>query len=153
MSFLCQLAACCAVRRAAKWRTAMNKLLLVLGVLVAGALLIPDVDKAQRGGGGARVGGGGYRGRMYVPRGGVGGARVGMGNRGYRGAAIAARPGRVAGAGGASTTATGIEVTGDTAMARRAGATPIMADAILTMAWVPAWPRGCHRGSSHVPVL
>ena len=90
----------------------MNKLLLALGVLIAGALLLPDVAEAQRGGrggggarvggGGARVGGGGYRGggRMYVPRGGVGGARVGMGNRGYRGAAIAARPGRVAGAGG-----------------------------------------------------
>ena len=78
----------------------MNKLLLALGVLIAGALLLPDVAEAQRGGrggggarvggGGARVGGGGYRGggRMYVPRGGVGGA------------AIAARPGRVAGAGG-----------------------------------------------------
>jgi len=90
----------------------MNKLLLALGVLIAGALLLPDVAEAQRGGrggggarvggGGARVGGGGYRGggRMYVPRGGAGGARVGMGNRGYRGAAIAARPGRVAGAGG-----------------------------------------------------
>jgi hypothetical protein len=37
---------------------------------------------------------------MYIPRGGVGGARVGMGNRGYRGAAIAARPGRVVGTGG-----------------------------------------------------
>ena len=90
----------------------MNKLLLALGVLIAGALLLPDVAEAQRGGrggggarvggGGARVGGGGYRGggRMYVPRGGAGGAQVGMGNRGYRGAAIAARPGGVAGAGG-----------------------------------------------------
>jgi hypothetical protein len=100
----------------------MNKLLVAFGALVAGALLIPDVAEAQRGGrggGGARVGGGGfgggggfrgggsYRGggsfgggsRMYVPRGG-GGARVGMANRGYRGAAIAARPSRVAGAGG-----------------------------------------------------
>ena len=89
----------------------MNKLLLALGVLIAGALLLPDVAEAQRGGrggggarvggGGARVGGGGYQGggRMYVPRGGVGGAQVGMGNRGYRGAAIAARPGGVAGAG------------------------------------------------------
>ena len=101
----------------------MNKLLVALGALMAGALLIPDVAEAQRGGrggGGARVGGGfgggggGFRGgggnfrgggfgggsRMYIPRGGVGGARVGMGNRGYRGAAIAARPGRVAGTGG-----------------------------------------------------
>ena len=71
----------------------MNKLLLALGVLIAGALLLPDVAEAQRGGrggggarvggGGARVGGGGYRGggRMYVPRGGVGGAQVGMGNQ------------------------------------------------------------------------
>jgi hypothetical protein len=96
----------------------MNKLLLALGVLVAGALLVPDVADAQRGGrggGGGRIGGGsfgggsGFRGgggfggggsRMYIPRGGVGGARVGMSNRGYRGAAIAARPGRVAGTGG-----------------------------------------------------
>jgi hypothetical protein len=36
---------------------------------------------------------------MYVPRGGMGGARVGMGAGGYRGAAVAARPGRVAGIG------------------------------------------------------
>ena len=136
----------------------MNKLLLALGVLIAGALLLPDVAEAQRGGrggggarvggGGARVGGGGYRGggRMYVPRGGVGGAQVGMGNRGYRGAAIAARPGASPEPGGASTTATAIEVTGDTAMARRAGATPIMADAILTMAWVPGWPQELSSG-------
>ena len=93
----------------------MNKLLLALGALLAGALLIPDMAEAQRGGrggGGARMGGGGFGGggfrgggsfggggfggnRMYIPRGGVGGAGVGMGNRGYRGAAIAARPGRV----------------------------------------------------------
>jgi len=95
----------------------MNKLLLALGVLVAGALLVPDVADAQRGGrgGGGRIGGGGFGGgggfrggggfggggsRMYIPRGGVGGARGGMGNRGYRGAAIAARPGRVVGTGG-----------------------------------------------------
>jgi hypothetical protein len=99
----------------------MNRLLLALGALAAGALLIPDVAEAQRGGrggGGARIGGGGiggggYRGggnfrgggfggssRMYVPRGGMGGARVGMGAGGYRGAAVAARPGRVAGTGG-----------------------------------------------------
>ncbi|ANY80956.1 hypothetical protein BB934_24265 [Microvirga ossetica] len=97
----------------------MNKLLLALGALLAGALLIPDMAEAQRGGrggGGARMGGGGFGGggfrgggsfggsgfggnRMYIPRGGVGGAGVGMGNRGYRGAAIAARPGRVAGIG------------------------------------------------------
>ena len=40
----------------------MNKLLVALGALMAGALLIPDVAEAQRGGrgggGGARVGGG-----------------------------------------------------------------------------------------------
>jgi hypothetical protein len=106
----------------------MNKLFLALSVLVAGALLVPDVAEAQRGGrggGGARVGGGGFGGggggfrggggggfrgggfgggsRMYIPRGGAGGARVGMANRGYRGGAIAARsgvPGRVAGTGG-----------------------------------------------------
>jgi hypothetical protein len=99
----------------------MNKLLLALGALIAGALLIPDVAEAQRGGrgggGGFRGGGGfggggggGFRGggfgggsRMYMPRGGMGGARVGMGNRGFRGGAVAARPGvpgRVAGIGG-----------------------------------------------------
>jgi hypothetical protein len=94
----------------------MNKFLVVLGALVAGALLIPDVAEAQRGGrggGGARVGGGGFGGgggsrgggsfrgggfgggsRMYIPRGGVGGARVGMANRGFRGGVVAARPGR-----------------------------------------------------------
>jgi hypothetical protein len=89
----------------------MNKLLLGFGVLLAGALLIPDVADAQRGGGGARMGGGGFGGggarmggggfrggsfgggsRMYVPRGGV--TTVGS----IRGGAIAARPG--VGAGG-----------------------------------------------------
>ncbi|WP_404291873.1 hypothetical protein ACD578_06395 [Microvirga sp. RSM25] len=43
----------------------MNKFLVVLGALVAGALLIPDVAEAQRGGrggGGARMGGGGFGG-------------------------------------------------------------------------------------------
>jgi hypothetical protein len=97
---------------------AMNKqLLLALSVLVAGAVLIPDVADARRGGGGGgfgggarmggggfggggvRMGGGGFRGgsfgggsRMYVPRGGV--TTVGS----IRGGAIAARPG--VGAGG-----------------------------------------------------
>ena len=71
----------------------MNKFLLVLGAIAAGALLIPDVAEAQRGGrggGGARIGGGaGFRGgsvgagpRMYLPRGGVGGPRVGLNPRG-----------------------------------------------------------------------
>jgi hypothetical protein len=99
----------------------MNRILLVLGAVLAGALLIPDVAEAQRGGrgGGARIGGGGlgggggFRGgaslrgggfgggsRMYVPRGGMGGSRVGMAAGGFRGGAIAARPGmpgRIAG--------------------------------------------------------
>jgi hypothetical protein len=85
----------------------MNRLLLAFGALLAGALLIPDVAEAQRGGrggggfggGGARMSGGGFRGggfsggsRMNIPRGGMGGSRVGMGG-GYRGRAIAARPG------------------------------------------------------------
>lgn len=95
----------------------MNKTLLVLSALAAGALLLPDIAEAQRGGrggggfggGGARMGGGGFGGggafrggggfrggsigggpRMYTPRGGSG----------FRGGAIAARPGvpgRVAG--------------------------------------------------------
>jgi hypothetical protein len=92
----------------------MNKLLLALGALMAGALLIPDVAEAQRGGrgggggfrggggGGFGGGGGGFRGgggfggpRMYVPG---RGARVGTGNRGFRGGAIAARPGVPGGA-------------------------------------------------------
>lgn len=79
----------------------MNKFLLVLGAIAAGALLIPDVAEAQRGGrggGGARIGGGaGFRGgtvgagpRMYLPRGGVGGPRVGLNARGGRGLAVAA---------------------------------------------------------------
>ncbi|MBM6580816.1 hypothetical protein ILT44_11535 [Microvirga sp. BT689] len=97
----------------------MNKLLLAFGALLAGALLIPDVADAQRGGrggggfgGGARMGGGGFGGggarmggfrgggfggsRMYVPRGGV--TSVGS----IRSGAIAARPGvpgRMAGIG------------------------------------------------------
>ena len=96
----------------------MNKLLLALGALLAGALLIPDMAEAQRGGRGRRrrpYGRGRVRRRRLpgraaseaaasvetgcISRGGVGGAGVGMGNRGYRGAAIAARPGRVAGFG------------------------------------------------------
>ena len=47
----------------------MNKLLVALGALMAGALLIPDVAEAQRGGrggGGARVGGGRRR-RWWLP--------------------------------------------------------------------------------------
>jgi hypothetical protein len=92
----------------------MNKTLVVLSVLAAGAFLIPDVAEAQRGGrggggarmgtggfgGGARMGGGGFRGgsfgagpRMYIPRGGVGGPRVGLNAWRGRGVAIAARPG------------------------------------------------------------
>jgi hypothetical protein len=87
----------------------MNRLLLAFGALLASALLIPGDAEAQRGGrggGGARMsggfgGGGSFRGgggfgggsRMYVPRAGVGGSRVGMGG-GFRGGAIAARPGR-----------------------------------------------------------
>jgi hypothetical protein len=91
----------------------MNRLLLALGVLAAGAFLIPDTADAQRGrGGGIRIGGGGFGGgsgfrgggfgggsRMFIPRGGMGGPRVGMGG-GFRSGAIAARPGvpgRVAG--------------------------------------------------------
>lgn len=92
----------------------MNRTLVVLSVLAAGAFLIPDVAEAQRGGrggggarigaggfgGGARMGGGGFRGgsfgagpRMYIPRGGVGGPRVGLNAWRGRGVAIAARPG------------------------------------------------------------
>jgi len=97
----------------------MNRLLLTLGVVAASALLIPGDAEARRGGGGgfggggARMGGlsggGGIRGgsfgggpRMYIPRGGMGGSRVGMAPRGFRSGAIAARPGapgRVAGIG------------------------------------------------------
>jgi len=78
----------------------MNRTLLALTALVAGALLIPDLAEAQRGGrggggfggGGARMGGGGFGGggfrggsfggggfggqRMYIPRGGLGGSRI-----------------------------------------------------------------------------
>ena len=101
----------------------MNKALLVLFALTAGASLIPDVADAQRGGrgggfgGGGRIGGGGFGGglgggarmgggsiggpRMLMPpRGGMGGPRVGT-SGGFRTGAITARPGgmpsRVAG--------------------------------------------------------
>jgi hypothetical protein len=78
----------------------MNRLLLALGVLVVSAFLIPDTADAQRGrGGGGGIGGGGFRAggfgggsRMYVPRGGAGGLRVGMGGD-LRGGAITAPPG------------------------------------------------------------
>jgi hypothetical protein len=82
----------------------MNRLLLALGALAAGALLVPGDAEAQRYGGrgfggpggfrGAGIGGG-YRVPMFRPpvsglRGGVAGpGRIG----GFRGAAITARPG------------------------------------------------------------
>ncbi len=87
----------------------MNRIFLVLSVLAASALLIPNVAEAQRGGrgggGGARIGGGGFGGggfrgggggfrggnigggpRMYIP------PRASMGSGGFRGQAIASRP-------------------------------------------------------------
>jgi hypothetical protein len=88
----------------------MNRLLLGLSVLAASAFLVPESADAQRGrgvgigaggfggGGGFRAGGnfrgGGFGGgsRMYIPRGGVGGPRVGM-SGGFRGGTIATRPG------------------------------------------------------------
>lgn len=99
----------------------MNRTLLTLSILAVSALLIPDIADAQRGGrggGGARIGGGGFGGagggfrggggsfrggnfgggsRMYIPPRGAGGSRVGIGGGSYRGQAVAARPGRVAG--------------------------------------------------------
>jgi hypothetical protein len=77
----------------------MNKFLLALGVIVASALLLPNVADARRGGGGgyrggggARVGGGGYRG------GGFGGARMARPHvRGGIAARPGGAPGRVAG--------------------------------------------------------
>jgi hypothetical protein len=82
----------------------MNRTLLALSALAAGVLLIPNIAEAQRGsrggfGGGARMGGGfggggfGAGPRMYIPRGGMSGPRVGLGAGGFRGGAIAARPG------------------------------------------------------------
>lgn len=81
----------------------MNRLLLALGALAAGALLVPGDAEAQRHGGrgfggpggfrGAGIGGG-YRAPMFRPpagsfRGGVAGpGRIG----GFRGAAMTARP-------------------------------------------------------------
>jgi hypothetical protein len=89
----------------------MNRILVVLSALVAGALLIPDVAEAQRGGrggggfggGGARMGGGGFGGGGGFRGGGFGGGSrmyIPGGGSGFRGGAIAARPGtpgRVAG--------------------------------------------------------
>ena len=85
----------------------MNKLLLALCALIAGALLIPDMAEAQRGGrggGGGRIGGGGFG---VAGFGGGGGFRGGglaearecsSHGEGWaaasRGGAIAARPGR-----------------------------------------------------------
>jgi hypothetical protein len=83
----------------------MKKLLVAFGALAVGALLMPDDAEARGGrggggfGGGARMGGGGFGGgggfrgasfgggsRIYTPR-----SSVGAG--GFRGGAIAARPG------------------------------------------------------------
>src|SRR6185436_4233592 len=63
----CQPAPRGAVRRAVEGRMPMNRMFLVLCALAAGALLVPDVADAQRGGrggggGGARIGGGGFGG-------------------------------------------------------------------------------------------
>jgi hypothetical protein len=100
----------------------MNRTLLALCALAAGALLIPDIAEAQRGGGrggggfgggrGAGIGGGGFgggggafRGGGSFRGGGVGGGPrmyIPGGGSGFRGGAIAARPGapgRVAGIG------------------------------------------------------
>ena len=93
----------------------MNRMLLVLCALTAGALLIPDVADAQRGGrggGGARFGGGGFGGGggASVVAGAFRGGGFGGGPRecssasgegwnaepGFRGGAIAARPGPMA---------------------------------------------------------
>jgi len=93
----------------------MNRLLVALLALTAGALLIPDIAEAQRGGrgggfgGGARMGGGGFGGgarmgsggmggpRMWMPpRGGMGGPRVGMGSE-FRTGSIDVRRGAVPG--------------------------------------------------------
>jgi hypothetical protein len=73
--------------RAAKGRMPMNRTLLALCALAAGALLIPDIAEAQRGGGGF----GGGRGA------GIGGGGFGGGAGAFRGGAIAARPGGVPG--------------------------------------------------------
>ncbi|WP_445500520.1 hypothetical protein [Microvirga sp. G4-2] len=93
----------------------MNRTLLALFALTAGALLIPEVADAQRGGrgggfggggarmsggfggGGARMGGGSIGGpRMYIPRGGMSGPRFGAGG-GLTTGSIAARPGGMPG--------------------------------------------------------
>jgi len=100
----------------------MNRTLLTLISLAAGALLIPNVADAQRGGRGGGFGGGGFGGggarmgggfggpggaridggsfggpRLWMPpRGGMGGLRVGTGG-GFSTGAIAAGPGRMPG--------------------------------------------------------
>jgi hypothetical protein len=133
----------------------MNKLLPALGVLVGGALLVPDVADAQRGGrggGGARIGGAGSAVERLL--------RVRGVSLDPEASARLRSPIPVAALTVAMTTASAIGVTGATAMARRAGAIrttvdaiPIMVDAITdgtrTMAagvGVPGWPRGLSAG-------
>lgn len=68
----------------------MNRLLLALGAVAAGALLVPDDAMAQRGrgygGGGFR--GGGFHGGIGGPRGYAPGRAIGVRPGGYRPAAI-----------------------------------------------------------------
>jgi hypothetical protein len=83
----------------------MNRLLLVLGVLATSALLVPDDAEAQRyggrgGGGGARIGAGGYGGsvrgsRMIRPpvRGVSSGRVAGVRTAGYYGGRYGVRSG------------------------------------------------------------
>lgn len=84
----------------------MNRLLLVLGIVATSALLLPGDAEARRyGGGGARVGGGGFGGARSINRpvhgvsaGRVAGVRSGYGRYGvrtggYYGGRYGARPG------------------------------------------------------------
>ena len=168
--FLCQSVPRHEVRRAAKGRIAMNKLLLALGALMAGALLIPDVAEAQRGGrggGGGFRGGGGWSAAVAAAASGAVAASAAPGCT-FLGAVLGSEWGTEASAVGqlphdracqaarsvsapevfgrlrspilvaaltvAMTTASAIVVTGDTAMARLAGAILTTVDAIPIMA-------------------
>lgn len=87
----------------------MNKLILALSAIAASSLLIPNMAEAQPGGrgGGGRIGGGGGFGGGSRGGGSFHGSSFGVGSRmyipggagGFRGGAVAARPGRSDGMG------------------------------------------------------
>ena len=126
---LSRCVSCYAADPMPKGRKTMNRLLVVLGALAAGALLVPgDADAQRFGGGGRGFGGGGGFGGGF--RG--GGAMIGGGG-GFRGGAIAARPGgiyRGAGLGGYRTAGVYRPVGAATGIVARRSTVPVGAMAL-----------------------